>query len=106
MGWFKDFIRDPIGTTVKTAKEIVTDPGKVLNDIGKTVDIAIIQPIKNDPLTFIASAVAYSYGIPGLSFAGAGSAAAVGIATTGSRLAQGDNFNDAVKSGAKAAAFT
>lgn len=106
MGWFKDFVRNPVGTVAKTVKEVVTDPGKVLNDIGKTVDIAIIQPIKNDPLTFIASAVAYSYGIPGLSFAGAGSAAAVGIATTGSRLAQGDNFNDAVKSGAKAAAFT
>ena len=106
MGWLKDFVKNPVGTVANTIKEVVTDPGKVLNDIGKTVDIAIIQPIKNDPLTFIASAVAYSYGIPGLSFAGAGSAAAVGIATTGSRLAQGDNFNDAVKSGAKAAAFT
>ena len=106
MGWFSDFVKDPVGTVLNTAKEVVTDPGKVLNDIGKTVDIAVIQPIKNDPLTFLAAAVAYSYGIPGLSFAGAGSAASVGLATTGSRLAQGDSFNDAVKTGAKAAAFT
>jgi len=52
------------------------------------------------------AAVAYSYGIPGLEFAGAGSAASVGFATTGSRLAQGDEFDQAVKKGVIAAAAT
>jgi len=106
MGWFSDFIRDPVGTTVKTAEKVISNPGEVIKDIGKTIDTAIIQPIKDDPLTFIAAVAAYSYGIPGLSFAGAGTAASVGIATTGSRLAQGDEFDEAIKKGATAAAFT
>lgn len=106
MGWFKDFVRNPVGTVLNTAKEVVTDPGKVLNDIGKTIDQSIIKPIENDPLTFIVAAAAYAYGIPGLEFAGAGSAASVGVATTGSRLAQGDEFDQAVKKGVTAAAVT
>jgi len=106
MGWLKSFVRNPVGTVLNTAKEVVTDPGKVINDIGKTIDQSIIKPIENDPLTFIVAAVAYSYGIPGLEFAGAGSAASVGVATTGSRLAQGDEFDQAVKKGVTAAAVT
>jgi hypothetical protein len=106
MGWLKNFVRNPVGTVLNTAKEVVTDPGKVLNDIGKTIDQSIIKPIENDPLTFIVAAVAYSYGIPGLEFAGAGSAASVGVATTSSRLAQGDEFDQAVKKGVTAAAVT
>lgn len=108
MGWFSDFIHNPVSTVLNTAKEIVTDPGKVLNDIGNTIDQSIIQPIKKDPITFIAAAVAYTYGIPGLEFAGAGAGTgvAVGTATTASRLAQGDNFNDALKAGIIAGAVT
>ena len=108
MGWFSDFIHNPVGTVLNTAKEIVTDPGKVLNDIVKTVDIAIIQPIKKDPITFIAATAAYVYGIPGLEVvgAGAGTGVAVGTATTASRLAQGDNFNDALKAGIISGAVT
>ena len=106
MGWIKSFIRNPVGTTKKTVEKVVEDPGEVINDIGKTIDQSIIKPIENDPLTFIVAAVAYSYGIPGLEFAGAGSAASVGVATTGSRLAQGDEFDQAVKKGVTAAAVT
>jgi hypothetical protein len=82
------------------------DVKQAASDVGTWVDKNIIEPIKKDPITFIAAAAAYAYGIPGLEFAGAGSAAAVGVATTGSRLAQGDSFDEAAKRGLIAAAFT
>jgi len=84
MGWLQDFIEDPVGTT----KEAFDDVGDALGDVAEWVDEKIITPIKEDPIRFIVIAAAYSYGIPGLDFAPAYSAAATGIASGAYSLAQ------------------
>ena len=101
-----EFVEDVGGSIIEGVGDIVEDVGDALGDAASWIDDNIIQPILDDPITFIASAVAYAYGIPGLEFAGAGTAASVGIATTGSRLAQGDDFDDALKAGAMSFATT
>jgi len=101
-----DFVSDAVGGVVEAVGDVVEGVGDALSDVGDWIGENIIEPIKNDPLTFIASAVAYAYGIPGLSFAGAGTAASVGIATTGSKMLQGEDFDDALKAGALAFAGT
>lgn len=106
MGAVADFVGDVVGGVVEAVGDVVEAVGDVVSDAADWIGDNVIQPILDDPITFIASAVAYSVGIPGLSFAGPGTAASVGIATTGSRLAQGDEFDDAVKAGAFAAAGT
>lgn len=82
------------------------DFDNAVNDVGNFVNDKIIEPIKQDPLRFVVVATAYAYGIPGLEFAGAGTAAATGIAAGTYSLAQGKNFDEAVKDGLKTAAFT
>lgn len=77
-----------------------------VDDVGHFVNDKIIEPIKQDPVRFIVVAAAYAYGIPGLEFAGAGTAAATGIAAGTYSLAQGKDFNAAVKDGLTTAAFT
>ena len=101
-----DFVSDAVGGIVEAVGDVVEGVGDALSDVGDWIGENIIEPIKDDPLTFIASAVAYAYGIPGLSFAGAGTAASVGIATTGSKMLQGEDFDDALKAGALAFAGT
>lgn len=102
---FED-VGDAIGDVFEGAGNIIEDVGDALGDAGRWVDDNILQPIARDPITFIAAAVAYSYGIPGLEFAGPGTAAATSIATTGSRLVQGDDFDDAIKAGVTAGIST
>jgi len=77
-----------------------------VNDVGNFVNDKIIEPIKQDPVRFIVIAAAYTYGIPGLEFAGAGTATATGIAAGTYSLAQGKSFDAAVKDGLTTAAFT
>lgn len=99
-------VGEGVGDVFEAVGDVFEDVGDVLSDVGGWIEDNVIQPILDDPITFIISAVAYAYGIPGLSFAGAGTAASVGIATTGSRLAQGDDFDDAIKAGAMAGLTT
>lgn len=106
MGAVADFVGDVVGGVVEAVGDVVEAVGDVVSDAADWIGDNVVQPILDDPITFIAAAAAYSMGIPGLSFAGAGTAASVGIATTGSRLAQGDDFDDAIKSGALAFAGT
>jgi hypothetical protein len=106
MGAVADFVGDVVGGVVEAVGDVVEAVGDVVSDAADWIGDNVVQPILDDPITFIAAAAAYSMGIPGLSFAGPGTAASVGIATTGSRLAQGDEFDDAVKAGAFAAAGT
>ena len=80
--------------------------GNAVSDVGSWVDDNVIKPIKKDPVKFIVVAAAYAYGIPGLEFAGAGTAAATGIASGAYALAQGKDFDAAVKDGLTTAAFT
>lgn len=97
---------DLVGDIIEGVGDVVESVGDFISDAASWIDDNVIQPILDDPITFIVSAAAYAYGIPGLSFAGPGTAAAAGIATTGSRLAQGDDFDDAIKAGAFSAAGT
>jgi len=106
MGAVADFVGDVVGGVVEAVGDVVETVGDVVSDAVDWIGDNVVQPILDDPITFVASAVAYAYGIPGLSFAGPGTAASVGVATTGSRLAQGDDFDDAVKAGAFATAGT
>ena len=99
-------VGDAFGDVIEGVGDIVEDIGDVLSDAGDWIGENIIEPILDDPITFIISAAAYAYGIPGLTFAGPGTAASVSIATTGSRLAQGDDFDDAVRAGAMAGLTT
>jgi len=101
-----DFVADVGGAIIEGVGDVVESVGDALGDAAEWVGDNVIQPILDDPITFIAAAAAYAYGIPGLSFAGAGTASSVGIATTGSRLAQGDDFDDALKAGAMSFATT
>ena len=101
-----DFVGDVFESVGDVAEDVWDVVSDTASDVWDFVDANIIQPIKDDPITFIVSAAAYAFGIPGLSFAGPGTAASVGIATTGSRLAQGDDFDDAIKAGAMAGVTT
>ena len=103
---FVEGVGDVVGDVVEAVGDFVSDVGDALGDAANWIGDNIIQPILDDPITFIVSAAALAYGIPGLSFAGPGTAAAAGIATTGSRLVQGDDFDDAIKAGVFAGAAT
>lgn len=76
------------------------------NDVVEWVDKKIVQPILDDPVRFIVIAAAYTYGIPGLDFAAAGSAAATGIASGAYSLASGKSIQDSLKDGLITAAGT
>jgi hypothetical protein len=79
----------------------------LVEDIVDGIDKYIIQPIKEDPLSFIATALAGVYLGPlaaakfGVS-AAAGVGIASGLANTAAGLVQGEDFDDALKGGALA----
>jgi hypothetical protein len=75
-----------------------------ISDVASAVKEYVIEPILDDPLSFIATAAAASMGIPFLGI-GAGGVAA-GIANTAAGLVQGESFDEAVKGGVTAGLTT
>lgn len=79
----------------------------LIEDVVDAVDKYIITPIKEDPLSFIATAAAGAFlgpaaaGLFGTS-AAAGVGIASGLANTAAGLVQGEDFDDAIKGGALA----
>ncbi len=79
----------------------------LVEDVVDGIDKYIIQPIKEDPLSFIATAAAGAFlgpaaaGLFGTS-AAAGVGIASGLANTAAGLVQGEDFDDALKGGALA----
>ena len=80
---------------------------EALEGVADAVDKYIVEPIKNDPLTFIATVTAGVYlgpaaaGMFGTS-AAAGVGIAAGAANTAAGLVQGEDFDDALKGGVMA----
>jgi hypothetical protein len=83
----------------------------VVNKVVDAVDKYVVEPIKNDPVTFIAT-VAGAYYLGPIAAGSLGTSAAVGagvgaaIGNTGAGLAQGEDFNTAIKGGALAGVAT
>ena len=92
-----DLIEDVVGGAVEAVGDVVEFAGDVLGDAVEAVDKYVIQPILDDPLTAIATAAAYMYGIPLTGIQGG--AVAAGLANTGAGLLQGEEFDEAVKGG-------
>lgn len=84
---------------------------EAVQGVVNAVDKYIVEPIKNDPLTFVATVAGAAFLGPGAAAmfgteaaVGAGIGAAIGNTTAG--LAQGESFNEAVKGGAIAGLTT
>jgi hypothetical protein len=73
---------------------------------GKVIDFAAdtVKAVADDPLTAIATAAAFSFGIPVLGLKAG--AVAAGVANTAAGLVQGEDFGEAVKGGVMAGATT
>jgi hypothetical protein len=84
---------------------------EAIEGIGDGINKYIIEPIKNDPLTFIATVAAGAYlgpaaaGMFGTS-AAAGVGIAAGAANAAAGLVQGEDFDEAIKGGALAGVTT
>jgi hypothetical protein len=76
----------------------------VVEAIEGVVDFAgdVVQGVLDDPLTAIATAAAFSFGIPFLGLKAG--ALAAGVANTAAGLVQGEEFDEAVKGGVMAGA--
>jgi len=76
----------------------------VVEAIEGVVDFAgdVVESVLDDPLTAIATAAAFSYGIPFLGLKAG--ALAAGVANTAAGLVQGEEFDEAVKGGVMAGA--
>ena len=91
-----DFVGDVFESVGDVAEDVWDVVSDTASDVWDFVDANIIQPIKDDPITFIVSAAAYAFGIPGLSFAGPGTAASAGAmagVTTGATNALGKGIS-------------
>jgi hypothetical protein len=96
-------VKDIAGNAVEAVGQVAKgDIGGALSTVGDTLDKYIVQPIKNDPLTFMATAAAAMYGIP--AFGLEAGAVAAGAANTAAGLVQGEDFDEAVKGGLVAGA--
>jgi len=85
---------------------------EAVEGIGDGINKYIVEPIKNDPLTFFATMAAATFagpgafGITGLGYGSVGMGVAAGIGNTAAGLAQGEDFDEAVKGGAIAGLTT
>jgi hypothetical protein len=102
MGIFKK-IKKAFKKVVNYVSNSLSDLGSGISeawkDTGKLLDRYVVKPIEKDPWGFIITAAAASFGIPFIVGPGA---IASGLATTAVNLAQGKDFNDAVKAGVTA----
>jgi len=97
-------VQDLGGAVVEAVGDVVESVGDVLKDVGKAVDRYIIEPIKQDPLTAIATIGAATFlGPAAASMFGTSAAVGVGIAAGGANtlagLVQGEDFGTAIKGG-------
>ena len=106
----KRFLKKVVNVVAKPLKKLANWVGDSLSDLGraakeswkdagKILDRYVVQPIKEDPWGFIITAAASSFGIPFI--VGPGAIAST-LASTAVNLAQGKDFNDALKAGVTA----
>jgi hypothetical protein len=85
---------------------------EAIESVVDAVDTYIVQPILDDPLTFVATMAAATFagpgafGITGLGYGAAGMGVAAGAANTAAGLLQGEDFDEAIKGGAIAGLTT
>jgi len=107
MGAVASFVEDVVGGVVEAVGDVVESVGDVISDVGEAIDTYVIQPIMDDPLTAIATVAAAAYlGPAAASYFGTSAAVGTGIAAglgnTAAGLAQGEDFDEAIKGGAMA----
>ena len=91
------FVEDFFDETLPDIGHAISETWK---DTGKILDQYVVKPIEKDPWGFLVTAAAASFGIPYI--VGPGMIAS-GIASTAVNLAQGKDFDEALKAGATAA---
>lgn len=106
-----DFVEDVVGGVVEAVGDVVESVVDVVKDVGRAVDDYVIQPILDDPLTAIATvAGAYFLGPAAAGMFGTsatvGAGIAAGAANTAAGLAQGEDFDEAIKGGLAAGVGT
>lgn len=106
-----DFVEDVVGGVVEAVGDVVEGVVDVVKDVGRAIDDYVIEPIKEDPLTFIATAAgAYFLGPMAASTFGVKATVGAGIAAGAGNLAaglvQGEDFDEALKGAVVAGATT
>lgn len=97
-------VEDVVGGVVEAVGDVVEGVVDVVKDVGSAIDDYVIQPIKEDPLSAIATVAAASFlgpaaaGMFGTS-AAVGAGIAAGAANTAAGLVQGEDFGEAIKGG-------
>jgi hypothetical protein len=107
MGAVAKAVTGAVSGVVEAAGDVVEGVGDVVKDVGKAIDDYVIEPIKNDPLTAIASIAAAAYlGPMAAAYFGTSAAVGTGLAVAGANtaagLVQGESFDEAIKGGAMA----
>jgi hypothetical protein len=106
-----DLVEDVVGGVVEAFGDVVESVVDVVKDVGSAIDDYVIQPILDDPLTAIATvAGAYFLGPAAAGMFGTsatvGAGIAAGAANTAAGLAQGEDFDEAIKGGLAAGVGT
>jgi len=105
------FIEDVVGGIVEAIGSVVDTVADVVRDVGEAVDKYVIQPILKDPIGAIATVAAVTFlGPEAASLFGTSSTVGAGIAAAGARttigLAEGQDFDTALKNGLVAGVTT
>lgn len=85
---------------------------EAVEEIGDGINKYIIEPIKNDPLTFLATVAGAAiagpgaFGLTGLGYGSVGMSIGAGIGNAAAGIAQGEDFDEAIKGGAIAGLTT
>lgn len=83
-----------------------------VNTVVDAVDKYVVEPIKNDPLTFLATVAGAAiagpgaFGMAGMGYGAVGMGVGAGLGNTAAGLAQGEDFDTAIKGGAIAGLTT
>lgn len=99
-----DAISEVVSGTVEAVGDVVESVVDVVEDVGSAIDDYVIQPILDDPLTAVAT-VAGAYFLGPLAVSSLGTSTAVGAGlgaaagNTAAGLAQGEDFDEAIKGG-------
>jgi hypothetical protein len=106
-----DFVEDVVGGVVEAVGDVVESVVDVVKDVGRAIDDYVIEPIKEDPLTFIATAAAATFlGPMAATTFGVKASVGMGIAAGAGNLAaglvQGEEFDEALKGAVVAGATT
>jgi hypothetical protein len=99
-----EIIEDVVGGVVEAVGSIVEGIGDLISDVGVAIDKYVIQPIINDPISAIATVAAATFlGPAAATLFGTSATVGVGIAAgfgnTAAGLAQGEDFETAIKGG-------